>query len=93
MAELVLDSVSQSYGNRQIIADLSFHPAPKRNRLPARASAVAKPLRCAASSASSRSRAVKSASAAKTVSRPGWMLAAESATLAWCFQDYALFHI
>ena len=24
MAELILDSVSQSYGNRQIIADLSF---------------------------------------------------------------------
>ena len=91
MAELVLDSVSQSYGKRQIISDLSF-------TLPEGAiGCLLGPSGCGKTTAL---RCISGFEAIQTgeiriggevVSRLSWMLAAEKRRVGMVFQDYALF--
>src|SRR4030042_6143249 len=91
MAELILDSVSQSYADRQIIADLTF-------TLPEGAIGCllgpsgcgqTTPLRCISGFEPSQSGEIRIGG--EVVSRPGWMLAAEKRRVGMVFQDYALF--
>lgn len=91
MAELILDSVSQSYASRQIIANLSF-------TLPRGAigcllgpSGCGKTtaLRCIAGFEPIQSGTIRIGG--EVVSRPERMLAAEKRRVGMVFQDYALF--
>ena len=109
MAELALDSVSQSYApqgdsdllwakaharsfaNRQIIADLSFTLAEGAIGCLLGPSGCGKTtaLRCIAGFEPIRGGEIRIGG--ETVSRPGWMLAAEKRRVGMVFQDYALF--
>jgi iron(III) transport system ATP-binding protein len=91
MAELVLDSVSQSYGNRQIIADLSFTLPEGAIGCLLGPSGCGKTtaLRCISGFESIQSGEIRIGG--ETVSRPGWLLAAEKRHVGMVFQDYALF--
>ena len=91
MAELILDSVSQSYGARPVIVDLSFS-------LPEGAiGCLLGPSGCGKTTAL---RCISGFEPIKTgqiriggevVSEPGWMLPAEKRRVGMVFQDYALF--
>ncbi len=91
MAELVLDSVSQAYARRQIIADLSFTLAEGTIGCLLGPSGCGKTtaLRCIAGFEPIQSGSIRIGG--ETVSRPGWMLAAEKRRIGMVFQDYALF--
>jgi iron(III) transport system ATP-binding protein len=91
MAELVLDSVSQAYARRQIIADLSFTLAEGAIGCLLGPSGCGKTtaLRCIAGFEPIQSGSIRIGG--ETVSRPGWMLAAEKRRIGMVFQDYALF--
>jgi len=91
MAELVLDSVSQSYARRQIIADLSFTLAEGAIGCLLGPSGCGKTtaLRCIAGFEPIQSGSIRIGG--ETVSRPGWMLPAEKRRIGMVFQDYALF--
>ncbi len=91
MAELALDSVSQSYGDRQIVADLSF-------TLPSGSiGCLLGPSGCGKTTAMRGIAGFEPIQAGtiriggEVVSRPGWMLAAEMRRVGMVFQDYALF--
>ncbi len=91
MAELVLDSVSQSYGRRQIIANLSFILAEGAIGCLLGPSGCGKTtaLRCIAGFEPIQSGSIRIGG--ETVSRPGWLLPAEKRRIGMVFQDYALF--
>ncbi len=91
MAELVLDSVSQAYARRQIIADLSFTLPEGAIGCLLGPSGCGKTtaLRCIAGFEPIQSGSIRIGG--ETVSRPGWMLAAEKRRIGMVFQDYALF--
>jgi iron(III) transport system ATP-binding protein len=91
MAELVLDSVSQSYGNRQIIADLSFTLPEGAIGCLLGPSGCGKTtaLRCISGFEPIQSGEIRIGG--EVVSRPGWMLPAEKRRVGMVFQDYALF--
>ena len=91
MAELVLDSVSQAYARRQIIADLSFTLAEGAIGCLLGPSGCGKTtaLRCIAGFEPIQSGSIRIGG--ETVSRPGWVLAAEKRRIGMVFQDYALF--
>ncbi len=91
MAELVLDSVSQAYARRQIIADLSFTLAEGAIGCLLGPSGCGKTtaLRCIAGFEPIQSGSIRIGG--ETVSRPGWMLPAEKRRIGMVFQDYALF--
>jgi iron(III) transport system ATP-binding protein len=91
MAELVLDSVSQAYGPRKVIADLSF-------TLPEGAiGCLLGPSGCGKTTALRAIAGFEPIQAGEiriggdAVSRAGWMLAAEKRRIGMVFQDYALF--
>ncbi len=91
MAELILDSVSQSYAARQIITDLSF-ALPKGTigcLLGPSGCGKTTALRCISGFESIQAGEIRIGG--KTVSRPGWMLPAEKRHVGLVFQDYALF--
>ena len=91
MAELALDSVSQSYAQRQIIADLSFTLPEGAIGCLLGPSGCGKTtaLRCISGFESIRSGEIRIGGA--VVSRPGWMLPAQKRRVGMVFQDYALF--
>jgi len=91
MAALSLDAVSQSYGSRQIIADLGFSLAVGDIGCLLGPSGCGKTtaLRCIAGFEPIQSGEVRIAG--EVVSRPGWLLAAEKRRIGMVFQDYALF--
>jgi len=91
MAALSLDAVSQSYGSRQIIADLGFSLAAGDIGCLLGPSGCGKTtaLRCIAGFEPIQSGEVRIAG--EVVSRPGWLLAAEKRRIGMVFQDYALF--
>ena len=91
MAELALDSVSQSYGNRQIIADLTFTLPEGAIGCLLGPSGCGKTtaLRCISGFEPIQSGEIRIGG--ETVSRPDWMLAAEKRRVGMVFQDYALF--
>ncbi len=97
MAELILDSVSQSYGNRKIIADLSFTLPEGAIGCLLGPSGCGKTtaLRCISGFETIQSGKIciggEIVSRAKVVGSPGWMLAAEKRRVGMMFQDYALF--
>ena len=91
MAELILDAVSQSYGARPIIADLSF-------TLPEGAiGCLLGPSGCGKTTALRCISGFEPIQAGEiridgeVVTRPGWMLAAQKRRVGMVFQDYALF--
>ena len=91
MAELVLESVSQAYGAKQIIADLSF-TLPEGSigcLLGPSGCGKTTALRCI-----SGFEAIQTGSihiGGEMVSQAGWMLPAEKRRIGMVFQDYALF--
>ncbi|MBK8131981.1 MAG: ABC transporter ATP-binding protein [Gammaproteobacteria bacterium] len=91
MAALVLDSVSQSYAQRQIIADLSFTLPEGAIGCLLGPSGCGKTtaLRCISGFEPIRSGEIRIGDA--VVSRPGWMLPAQKRRVGMVFQDYALF--
>ena len=91
MAALSLDAVSQSYGSRQIIADLGFSLAAGDIGCLLGPSGCGKTtaLRCIAGFEPIQSGEVRMDG--EVVSRPGWLLAAEKRRIGMVFQDYALF--
>ena len=91
MAELILDSVSQSYGERQIIADLSFTLPEGAIGCLLGPSGCGKTtaLRCISGFEPIQSGEIRIGG--EVVSRPGWMLPAEKRRVGMVFQDYALF--
>jgi len=91
MAELVLDSVSQSYGGRTIIDRLSFTLPQGAIGCLLGPSGCGKTtaLRCISGFEPIREGTIRIDG--ETVSRPGWMLAAEKRRVGMVFQDYALF--
>ncbi len=91
MAELVLDSVSQAYARRQIIADLSFTLPEGTIGCLLGPSGCGKTtaLRCISGFEAIASGSIRIGG--ETVSRPGWMLPAEQRRIGMVFQDYALF--
>ncbi|KAB2321362.1 ABC transporter ATP-binding protein [Betaproteobacteria bacterium SCN1] len=91
MAELVLDSVSQSYGGRAIIDRLSFTLPQGAIGCLLGPSGCGKTtaLRCISGFEPIREGTIRIDG--ETVSRPGWMLAAEKRRVGMVFQDYALF--
>ncbi|MHB1403216.1 MAG: ABC transporter ATP-binding protein [Thiobacillus sp.] len=91
MAELVLDSVSQSYADRQIIADLSFTLPEGAIGCLLGPSGCGKTtaLRCISGFEPIQTGEIRIGG--EIVSRPGWMLAAEKRRVGMVFQDYALF--
>ena len=91
MAELILDSVSQSYAARQIIADLSFTLPEGAIGCLLGPSGCGKTtaLRCIAGFEPIRTGEIRIGG--EIVSRPGWMLPAEKRRVGMVFQDYALF--
>lgn len=91
MAELILDAVSQSYGARQIIADLSFTLPEGAIGCLLGPSGCGKTtvLRCISGFESIQSGEIRINT--EVVSRPGWLLAAEKRRVGMVFQDYALF--
>ena len=91
MAELILDSVSQSYAQRQIIADLSFTLPEGAIGCLLGPSGCGKTtaLRCISGFEPIQTGAIRIGG--EVVSRPDWMLAAEKRRVGMVFQDYALF--
>ena len=91
MAELVLDSVSQSYGGRPIIDRLSFTLPQGAIGCLLGPSGCGKTtaLRCISGFEPIREGSIRIGG--ETVSRPGWMLPAEKRRVGMVFQDYALF--
>jgi iron(III) transport system ATP-binding protein len=91
MTELMLDAVSQSYGTRQIIAELSFSLNKGEIGCLLGPSGCGKTtaLRCISGFEPIQAGAVLIGG--EVVSRPGWMLAAEKRRVGMVFQDYALF--
>jgi len=91
MAELVLDSVSQSYGGRPIIDRLSFTLPQGAIGCLLGPSGCGKTtaLRCISGFEPIREGSIRIGGEA--VSRPGWMLPAEKRRVGMVFQDYALF--
>lgn len=91
MDELVLDAVSQAYGARQIISDLSFRLAKGDIGCLLGPSGCGKTtaLRCIAGFEPVQSGEISIAG--DVVSRPGTLLAAEKRRIGMVFQDYALF--
>ena len=91
MAELILDSVSQSYAKRQIIADLTFTLPEGAIGCLLGPSGCGKTtaLRCISGFEPIQSGEIRIGG--EVVSRPGWMLAAEKRRIGMVFQDYALF--
>ena len=91
MAALSLETVSQSYGTRQVIADLGFSLAAGEIGCLLGPSGCGKTtaLRCIAGFVPIQSGEVRIAG--EVVSRPGWLLAAEKRRIGMVFQDYALF--
>ena len=91
MAELALDSVSQPYAQRQIIADLSFTLPEGAIGCLLGPSGCGKTtaLRCISGFEPIRSGEIRIGGA--VVSRPGWMLPAQKRRVGMVFQDYALF--
>ncbi|MDP3422014.1 MAG: ABC transporter ATP-binding protein, partial [Thiobacillus sp.] len=91
MAELILDAVSQSYGKRQIIADLSFNLPEGAIGCLLGPSGCGKTtaLRCISGFEPIQAGAIRIGG--EVVSRPGWMLPAEKRRVGMVFQDYALF--
>ncbi|MBP9903921.1 MAG: ABC transporter ATP-binding protein [Rhodoferax sp.] len=91
MDELVLDAVSQAYGARQIISDLSFRLAKGDIGCLLGPSGCGKTtaLRCIAGFEPVQSGEISIAD--DVVSRPGTLLAAEKRRIGMVFQDYALF--
>jgi len=91
MAELVLDSVSQSYGGRPIIDRLSFTLPQGAIGCLLGPSGCGKTtaLRCISGFEPIREGSIHIGGEA--VSRPDWMLPAEKRRVGMVFQDYALF--
>jgi iron(III) transport system ATP-binding protein len=91
MDELVLNAVSQAYGVRQIISDLSFQLARGDIGCLLGPSGCGKTtaLRCIAGFEPVQSGEIRIAG--DVVSRPGTLLAAEKRRIGMVFQDYALF--
>jgi sn-glycerol 3-phosphate transport system ATP-binding protein len=91
MAELILESVSQSYGKRQIIADLSFHLPEGAIGCLLGPSGCGKTtaLRCISGFEPIQAGEIRIGG--EVVSTPGWMLPAEKRRVGMVFQDYALF--
>ncbi len=91
MAELILDSVSQSYGARNIIADLSFTLPEGAIGCLLGPSGCGKTtaLRCISGFESIQNGEIRIGG--EVVSLPGWMLSAEKRRVGMVFQDYALF--
>ena len=91
MNELTLNSVSQSYGTRKIIADLSFTLPEGAIGCLLGPSGCGKTtaLRCISGFEPIQSGEIRIGG--EVVSRPGWMLAAEKRRVGMVFQDYALF--
>ncbi len=91
MAELLLDAVSQSYGTRQIITDLSFTLASGEIGCLLGPSGCGKTtaLRCISGFEPIQSGEIRIDT--EVVSRPGVMQAAEKRRVGMVFQDYALF--
>ncbi len=91
MAELVLDSVSQSYAQRQIIADLSFTLPEGAIGCLLGPSGCGKTtaLRCISGFEPIQSGEIRIGG--EVVSLPDWMLSAEKRRVGMVFQDYALF--
>src|SRR5574340_907512 len=91
MAELILDSVSQSYAHRQIIADLSFALPEGAIGCLLGPSGCGKTtaLRCVSGFEPILHGEIRIGG--EVVSRPGWMLPAEKRRVGMVFQDYALF--
>ena len=91
MAELILDSVSQSYGARNIITDLSFTLPEGAIGCLLGPSGCGKTtaLRCISGFESIQSGEIRIGG--EVVSLPDWMLAAEKRRVGMVFQDYALF--
>ena len=91
MAELILDAVSQSYGTRPIIADLSFTLPEGAIGCLLGPSGCGKTtaLRCISGFEPIQSGEIRIDG--EVVSRPDWMLAAEKRRVGMVFQDYALF--
>ena len=91
MAELVLDSVSQSYGGRPIIDRLSFTLPQGAIGCLLGPSGCGKTtaLRCISGFEPIREGSIRIGGEA--VSRPDWMLPAEKRRVGMVFQDYALF--
>jgi len=91
MDELVLEAVSQAYGARQIISDLSFRLAKGHIGCLLGPSGCGKTtaLRCIAGFEPVQSGEIRIAG--DVVSRPGTLLAAEKRRIGMVFQDYALF--
>ena len=91
MAELILNSVSQSYGTQKIIADLSFTLPEGAIGCLLGPSGCGKTtaLRCISGFEPIQSGEIRIGG--EVVSRPDWMLAAEKRRVGMVFQDYALF--
>ena len=91
MAELILDSVSQSYGTRQIIADLSFALPEGAIGCLLGPSGCGKTtaLRCISGFESIQTGEIRIGG--EVVSLPDYMLSAEKRRVGMVFQDYALF--
>src|SRR3569833_1486630 len=91
MAELILDSVSQSYAARQIIADLSFTLPEGAIGCLLGPSGCGKTtaLRCISGFEPIQAGEIRIGG--EVVSRPGWMLPVEKRRVGMVFQDYALF--
>ncbi len=91
MAELILDSVSQSYAARSIIAELSFTLPEGAIGCLLGPSGCGKTTALRCISGFEPIQAGKIRIGGETVSRPGWMLPAEKRRVGLVFQDYALF--
>ncbi len=91
MDELVLDSISQAYGQRQVIAGLSLALPEGTIGCLLGPSGCGKTtvLRCISGFEPVQAGEIRIAG--ETVSRAGWMLAAEKRRVGMVFQDYALF--
>src|SRR5574340_1688180 len=91
MAELILDSVSQSYAARSIIAELSFTLPEGAIGCLLGPSGCGKTtaLRCVSGFEPIQRGEIRIGG--EVVSRPGWMLPAEKRRVGMVFQDYALF--
>ncbi len=91
MAELVLESVSQAYGAKQIIADLSF-TLPEGSigcLLGPSGCGKTTALRCISGFGAIQTGSIRIGG--EMVSQAGWMLPAEKRRIGMVFQDYALF--
>lgn len=91
MAELVLQGVSQSYGQQPVIRDLSFTLLKGEIGCLLGASGCGKTtaLRCIAGFEPVQTGQIHIGG--ELVSQPGWALAAEKRRIGMVFQDYALF--